>query len=74
MENSIDDVWGIIDSIDDSRTYPYSNELLHWLKRVGYKRYFNRSRWMRKLMLNIIFKFSKYPHYICVAWHKMIGR
>ena len=74
FENSIDDVWGIIDSIDDSRTYPYSNELLHWLKRVGYKRYFNRSRWMRKLMLNIIFKFSKYPHYICVAWHKMIGR
>ncbi|MFR7466721.1 MAG: hypothetical protein ACLUVG_21230 [Phocaeicola vulgatus] len=48
FENSIDDVWGIIDSIDDSRTYPYSNEL-HWLKRVGYKRYFNCSRWMRKL-------------------------
>lgn len=66
--------WDIIDSIDDSRTYPYCNELLHWLKRVGYKRYFNRSRQMHKLMLNRIFKFSKYPHYACVVWRRLIGK
>lgn len=72
FESSIDDVWGIIDSIDDSRIYPYCNELLHWLKRIGYKRYFNRSRC--KLMLNRIFKFSKYPHYVCVTWHRLTGK
>lgn len=67
--------WDIIDSIDSSRTYPYCNELLHWLKRVGYKRYFNRSRQIRKLMgLSRIFKFSKYSHYVRVAWHRLIGK
>lgn len=67
--------WDIIDSIDSSRTYPYCNELLHWLKRVGYKRYFNRSRQIRRLMgLSRIFKFSKSPHYVRVVWHRLIGK
>lgn len=63
--------WDIIDSIEDTRTYPYCNELLHWLKQVGYKRYFNRALRMHKLMaLKRIFKFSKYPHYVRIVYHR----
>ena len=67
--------WDIIDSIEDSRTYPYCDELLHWLKKVGYKRYFSRARWMRKLMIvQKLFKFSKYPHYVRIIIHRLVSK
>jgi len=72
VEGGIDDVWGVIDSIEGSRIYPYCNELLHWLKRVGYKRYFTRARWRRKLMLlSRVFKLGKYPHYIRMIYYRL---
>lgn len=66
--------WDVIDSIDESRTYPYCNGLLHWLKRVGYKRYFNRTRLVRKLTDGRIFNFGKYPHYARAVWRRLAGK
>lgn len=62
-------IWDIIDSIDDDTVYPYCNNTLHWLKKIGYKKYFKRIR----LICNIrnsprIFKLYKYPHYIKVIF------
>ena len=37
-------LWDIVDSIDDTVTYPYCDKLLHWLKGVGYKRYSQRAK------------------------------
>lgn len=67
--------WDIIDSIDDSHTYPYCNELLHWLKQIGYKKYYNRTLQVRKLMkLSRVFKVHKYPHYASVVCLRLIKR
>lgn len=57
-------LWDIVDSIDDSRTYPYCNELLHWLKRIGYRKYFRRAKFATKAVR--IFKVHRYPHYFKV--------
>ncbi len=68
-------VWDIVDSIDDTHTYPYCNELLHWLKQIGYKKYYNRTLQVRKLMkLSRVFKVHKYPHYASVVCRRLIKR
>lgn len=65
-------LWDIIDSIDENTVYPYCNDLLHWMKRMGYKKYykkvfyrFNKPRFLR---------FYKYPHYMKKLFQKVIGR
>lgn len=64
--------WDIIDSIEENTVYPYCNDLLHWMKRMGYKKYykkvfyrFNKPRFLR---------FYKYPHYMKKLFQKVIGR
>ena len=67
--------WDIIDSIDDSHTYPYCDELLHWLKQIGYKKYFSRTQRARKLMsISRIFKIHKYPHYAYVVCRRLVKK
>lgn len=60
-------IWDIVDSIDDDIIYPYCNKTLHWLKKIGYKKYYKKICVMRKIQkLPRILKIHKYPHYIKV--------
>ena len=62
-------IWDIVDSIDDDTVYPYCNKTLHWLKKIGYKKYFKRISLMRKIQKSPrILKIHKYPHYIKVIF------
>lgn len=36
-------LWDIVDTIDEKKKYPYCNNLLHWLKEIGYKNYMRRA-------------------------------
>ena len=71
-ERNVNWLWDIVDSIDDGKTYPYCNDLLHWLKRIGYKKYFKRSQIVSKVMR--IFKFRRYPHYLKVVLLRLTGK
>lgn len=61
--------WDIDDVIDAQKAYPYCMEVLHWLKRIGYKKYRIRAlarigrprriAWLKKLLL-----INRYPHYL----------
>lgn len=65
-------LWDIIDSIEESQTYPYCNQLLHWLKRIGYKQYAKKARfafWGYKLL-----DIKKYPHYVKVLFRIICKR
>lgn len=62
-------IWDIVDSINDDTVYPYCNKTLHWLKKIGYKKYFKRISLMRKIQKSPrILKIHKYPHYIKVIF------
>lgn len=62
-------IWDIVDSIEDDTVYPYCNKTLHWLKNIGYKKYYKRLCLMRKIeRAPWIFKIHKYPHYIKVIF------
>lgn len=57
-------IWDIIDSIDSNTVYPYCNETLHWLKKLGYKKYFKRAQQLHDMQKVLrIFKLHRYPHY-----------
>lgn len=62
-------MWDIIDSIDDHTIYPYCNDMLHWLKKIGYEKY------QRKALAFIqrpkILRFYRYPHYIKRVFQKI---
>ena len=64
--------WDIVDSIEDKKEYPYCNDLLHWLKGVGWREYERRVRKRqntRSLLhkaLRIV-KVWRYPHYAAVV-------
>ena len=67
--------WDIIETIDDNRIYPYCNELLHWLKTVGYKEYHMKATELarpsvRKRLLSL----SQYPHYIKALISNLKGK
>lgn len=61
--------WDIDDVIDAQKAYSYCNDMLHWLKRIGYKKYRIRAlarigrprriAWLKKLLL-----INRYPHYL----------
>ncbi len=60
--------WDADMAIDSEREYPYCNDMLHWLKRIGYKQYLNRAMlhkvWSNRLRLIVrIFFVHKYPYY-----------
>ena len=65
-------LWDIVESIDGSRTYPYCDKMLHWLKKTGYKRYCRRSR--RFFNLRRALNISRYPHYAKVIFTKFKAR
>lgn len=55
-------LWDIIDSIDEHRIYPFCNSLLHWLKKVGYKKYQEKVFSLKNRPK--ILRFNRYPHYM----------
>lgn len=57
-------LWDIIDTIDNNKVYPYCNELLHWLKKIGYKKYARNEKIAR--IIKKVLKISRYPHYVKV--------
>ena len=72
-------LWDNIETIDDSRVYPYCNELLHWLKAVGYKEYTVRSKnnaakRAKYSKLRQALSIHRYPHYINVIVSRLLGR
>jgi len=65
-------LWDIIDSIDDKKLYPYCNDLLHWLKKIGYKKYTYKADHLEKpLFIRRLLKIRKYPYYIKVLFSKV---
>lgn len=61
--------WDTDKAIDADRSYPYCNDMLHWLKRIGYRAYMKRAM-SRKVLRNRfrrilgIFFIHKYPFYM----------
>lgn len=75
-ESNVCWIWDIVDSIDENTTYPYCNDLLHWLKSIGYKKYakraYSRLR-LRRLSLKLL-KIHRYPHYLKVVAGRLIDK
>lgn len=65
-------LWDIIDSIDENTIYPYCNDLLHWMKKMGYQEYYKRV--LYRFNKPRILRFYKYPHYMKKLFQKVIGR
>jgi len=65
-------LWDIVDSIDDTVTYPYCDKLLHWLKGVGYKRYSQRAK--RAFYVKMLLRIHRYPHYVKAIFLKLMGK
>lgn len=63
--------WDIVDSIDENAVYPYCNDLLHWMKKMGYKTYQENVRRQNKKPK--ILRFHNYPHYMKKLFQKVIG-
>lgn len=60
-------MWDNIDSIDSNKYYPCCNEMLHWLKDVGYIEYHRLSAAKAKpTILSRLLAFNRYKHYIKV--------
>lgn len=62
-------LWDINDSINLERQYPYCNNLLHWLKDIGYNIYIQKASntpppHSERLFLKRISHIRKYPYYI----------
>ncbi|MBO5133928.1 MAG: hypothetical protein J6C15_02135 [Bacteroidaceae bacterium] len=68
-------VWDNIEAIKDEMVYPYCNELLHWLKLIGYKEYHTQSLRCarRQTMYRRLTSFRQYSHYLKVAISRLIG-
>ena len=67
--------WDTDEAIDAQNVYPYCNDMLHWLKRIGYKEYrrraMSRAVWRKHLgCLRKLFFVHKYPHYLM----RLLGR
>lgn len=50
-------LWDNLETLEDDKVYPYCNELLHWLKKLGYKKYHKRTilrtklGWIKRMLL-----------------------
>ena len=65
-------IWDIVDSLDESKVYPYCNDMLHWLKRLGYTVYQQRACRMKKILgLKRILNLRRYPHYLHVVYRRL---
>lgn len=68
-------LWDNVDSIDDSRTYPYCNSLLHWLKKLGYKEYMRLAeKRAHRTFFEKLADLSRYPHYISIVYNKIFAK
>ena len=56
-------LWDNIDTIDSNRQYQCCNDLLHWLKKVGYKKYTEKNK-KKGLFMRRLSRVNKYPYYI----------
>ena len=67
--------WDNIETIDATRTYPYCDELLHWLKSIGYREYHRQAieHGMPSTITRLL-AFRNYPHYIIIVILMLIGR
>lgn len=75
LEGDVSFLWDNIETIEDNRTYPYCNELLHWLKSIGYKEYHKRATEKAKpTIVKRLFAFSQYPHYVKIIFSKLLGK
>lgn len=64
-------LWDNIDTIDANKTYPYCDELLHWLKVIGYKEYSAKAKEcaVKRVKFSKLKQFAsvhRYPHYLYV--------
>lgn len=69
-------LWDNIETIDDNKTYPYCDELLHWLKAIGYKEYSAKSnefavKRAKYSKLKLIASVHRYPHYLYVILSRL---
>lgn len=68
-------IWDNIDTIQDNKTYPFCNDLLHWLKSIGYKEYHRRAeKKAQKTILKRLLAVKRYPHYLNVLIGKLTGK
>lgn len=69
-------LWDIVESIDENRTYPYCDKMLHWFKKTGYKQYSRKSQMISFLSLNLkrAFKLHRYPHYAHELFFRIKGK
>ncbi|WP_027456001.1 hypothetical protein [Xylanibacter brevis] len=72
-------LWDNIETINENKTYPYCNELLHWLKAIGYKQYSAKSkeyaiRRAKFSKLKLIASVHRYPHYLYVIISSLFGK
>lgn len=65
-------LWDNIESIEDDKTFPYCNDLLHWLKRIGYKKYiFLAKMYTIPSFITKLVSINRYPHYIKIINAKL---
>ena len=68
-------LWDNIDTIDVGKNYPYCNDLLHWLKGIGYKEYLLRAKKHAKpTLLKRLMAISRYPYYLKVIIDKLLWK
>ena len=72
-------LWDNIETIDDNKTYPYCDELLHWLKTIGYKDYSAKSKECavkraKLLKLKSVASVHRYPHYLYVIVSRLLNK
>ena len=69
-------LWDNIETIEDNRIYPYCNDLLHWLKGIGYKEYsaiaFKTT--VRDAKIKKLLSVHRYPYYMKVILSRLINR
>lgn len=71
--------WDTDQAIDAQSVYPYCNDMLHWLKSIGYKEYRRRAlvraAWRRRLgCLRKLLYVHRYPRYLTSALGKLARR
>lgn len=75
IDGDIGFLWDNIETIDSNKIYPYCNDLLHWLKSIGYKEYHRRATEKAKpTIAKRLLAFSQYPHYVKTIFSKFLGK
>lgn len=65
-------LWDNIETIEDDTTYPFCNDLLHWLKKIGYKKYGVQAK--RRVLIRMALSIHKYPYYLRIIGSRLIYR